>query len=290
MYSESRQPVFKNVTPREADEFLALNDFPGQRKYNPLKGKMYADNMAAGTHRRIEIAVARIRETGRDILMNGQHNCNAIIISGKPHPACISYYSCDTMEDAWRLFATFDIHASRTERQFMSARRGLFSNSELHDLPLRVLQSCGSALFSLRNGVEPNFNELVLHSKTAKADLVERYSDEVLFVARYSGESNAPMLVIPVVTAIVATRRTNQDGATIFWDAVATGEMLKKTDPRFRLHEFIFGKNSYSGLRGRDRNSKIYSTCICWWNSWRTGIMRHKVQVGAMNSVPKIAS
>lgn len=286
MYAESRQPVFKIVTPKDAEAFLAINNFPGQRAYKPLKGKQIADNMDAGTHRRVEIAVAKVRESGVEYLMNGQHTSNAILIYGKPYPGVVSYYSCDTMEDAWRLFATFDVHASRTEQQFMKARRGIFSDERLHAVSLRVLQCCGSALYALGAGTDPDFGNGTAKSKTEKADLVERHAEDVVFVASF--DKHDGLIAVPIVTAIIATARKNKERASEFWNSVATGEMLKASDPRMRLHDAISG-TGFNAFRGRDRNKALYSICVSFWNSWRSGETRKCVKLQAMKSLPKVS-
>lgn len=289
MFTESRQPAFKLVTPKEAEQFIAINNFPGQRRYDPLRGRGYADNMESGNHRRIEIAVAKVKETGIDYLMNGQHNCHAVVIHGKPHPAVISYFTCDTMEDAWRLFATFDVHAGRTEQQFMLSRRGMFSDERLHALPMRLLTACGSALYSLGAGTDPQFSAPKSRAKTAKADQVEQFAEDVLFVAPYSEQRH--MMAVGAVTAIIATRRKNEKAAREFWDKVATGEMLSLSDPRRKLRDALLESrflNEVSGGSGRQR--AVYCGCIAWWNSWRGGDVRRIVKVNAMLTIPKVAA
>jgi hypothetical protein len=287
MYAESRPPIEAQITPRDAEMLLAANNFPGQRKYHPPKGKLYADNMEAGTHRRIEISLAKVRETGVEYLMNGQHNCNAILIRGKPYRATISHYICDTMEDAWRLFATFDVHASRTEQQFMQSRRGMFGDDRLHEVPLRVLQCCGTALYALKGGTEPKFNITAMHAKTDKADLVEANADDVIFVSRYKDHRH--LILVGCVAAIIATARRNPEAAAEFWDKVATGEMLSLADPRRKLRDALLDMRFFGEIRGGEQRQRaIFSTCIGWWNSWRTGQPRSFVRVGATYSVPKV--
>lgn len=288
MYVESRQPVFKDITPKDAEAFLAINNFPGQRVYNAIKGRSYADKMASGEQRRIEIAVAKVKENGRDYLMNGQHNCNAILIRGKPYPGVVSYYMCDTMEDAWRLFATFDVHATRTESQFMASRRGLFTDERLRNVQLRTLQCCGTALYSLGSGTEPTFNLQACQRKTDKPDAVAKFAEDVLFVSKFS-EYRDMLIVVPVVTAMIATYRKNPAAANDFWSFVASGEMLASQDPRKKLREILLRPGRISSLRGRDRNKALYSLCVSWWNAWRDGKMRKTVKLAAMTSVPKVS-
>jgi hypothetical protein len=287
MYAESRQPVFKDVGPKEAEAFLALNNFPGQRKFNPSKGKNYADNMADGRHRRVEIAIAKVRSTKTDYLMNGQHNCRGIMLYGKHYPAVVSYYSCDSMEDAWRLFATFDVHASRTEQQFMHARRGLFKDERLHDIPLRVLQSCGTALYALGNGTDPLFG-MKSNAKTEKADLVERNPGEVLFVSQYTEFPH--VMLTPAVTAVIATYRKNAKAAQEFWDKVGTGEMLSLADPRRRLRDALMSGSHLTNTKGGGSSMRAsYIACILWWNSWRNGGNRKIIKVSTLKEIPKVS-
>lgn len=290
MYIESRQPIFRSISPKEAEAFLAINTFPGQRGYRPLKGKLYAENMDTGTHRRVEIAVVRVKETNSDYLMNGQHNCHAIIMHGKPYPAVISYYACEAMEDAWRLFTTFDVHATRTERQFMHSRRGLFTDERLHTVPLHVLQSCGTALFAITSSdpksTGPQFQNNA-GTKTIKADLVERFSDDVLFVNQFSECDH--LMRIGAVAAIIATLRKNKIAALEFWTRVESGEMLTIGDHRRKLRDALISKKYLKHTRGGCQGQvATYTTCIVWWNAWRRGESRHAVKLNSMGRIPKV--
>ena len=287
MYTESRQAVQKHLTPKDAEELLALNNFPHQRPYKPIVGRKYADNMKDGAQRRIEVAVAKVKENGTSYLVNGQHCCNAVMIYGKPYPATVSYYSCDTMEDAWRLFASFDVHLSRTERLFMGARREMFEDERLRNTPLRVLECCGTALYALGSGSDPRFG-VCAKVKTDKADAVALYSDEVNFVAKFN--SYDALILVPVVTAMIATWRKNPAAAGEFWGKVATGEMLTPSDQRMKLRDVLSKRSAFSSMRGRDRNAAIYATCVSWWNSWRTGEQRRSVKLNAMNAMPKVSA
>lgn len=288
MYAESRQPVFKAITPKEAETFLSLNNFFGQRQYKPTKGRAYADNMDAGRQRRVEIAVVKVKETGVEYLMNGQHNLNAILLHRKPYQAVISYFTCETVEDAWRLFATFDVHASRSEQQFMLGRRGLFADERLHSVPMRVLQSCGSALYAIGNGTEPQFRTPASHSKTEKADLVDKYSDDVIFVNRYKEHSH--LLYIGCVAAIISTYRVNPQKSVEFWDRVGDGAMMATTDHRRKLRDSLLRPNFLGDIRsGQKLQKAMFILCIAWWNSWRSGATRNAVKIKSMNDIPKVA-
>src|SRR5690349_8632973 len=110
MYKLTNPPSVRKVTPKEVDEdFLPYNTFPGQRDLSGLKVRRYADGMEEGSMRPVDIAIAT-GPNGAKFLMNGQHVCHGIKIFGKPYNAIVSYYKCETEEDLWKLFATFDVH------------------------------------------------------------------------------------------------------------------------------------------------------------------------------------
>jgi hypothetical protein len=289
MYTESKKPVDKLITPREATTFLELNNFPGQKRYNQLKGKYYSENMANGSQRRIEISIARLMDSGDEFLMNGQHNLQAVIIYGKPYPASIAYFDCDNIEDAWRLFATFDVHSTRTERQFMWARRGLFTDERLHEVPLRVLQASGSALYYLGDkGTKPNFYIPSVHKKTDKADMVDKCAGEVMFVSQFKEYEH--LMSIGVITAIISTHRVKQKESFDFWYGVGTGAEMKLSDHRRKLRDQLLSQKFLGGTLGGGtrRQRATYQLCATWWNSWRKGDERRSVKINSMNGIPDI--
>lgn len=287
MFKESRGPVQKNLTPKEAEVFLAINNFPGQRQYDPVFGQYHADNMRSGTERRIEIAIAYVKETDVEFLVNGQHACRAVILYGKEYKATITYYVCDTMEDAWRLFATFDVHRARTAAQFIKSRRGLFLDKRLHEIALRPMTVAGSALLSIGGGINPTFvtGNAKSKAKTEKADLIEKYSGCVLFVSKFSEYDH--LMRVGVATAMIASYRVSPSHAFDFWTSVGNGEMLKRGDPRYKLREALLNDAPLAG-NGRKQQEFQYAVCASWWNSWALNQPRTSVKFAAMKDLPII--
>lgn len=292
MFKRTQQTNCKDVTPKEAEAFLALNNFPGQRNLNQLKAKQYADMMENGTMRPVDIAVLTM-PSGIKYLANGQHVNTAIIIHGKPFPARIDYYKCDTDRDAWLLFGSFDVHASRTEQNIIRAARGLFKNENLHSVPLRTLQSLGAALFYIESGdgKRPNFRVKV-PMKTCKADAIERNSEEILRAAFVVGceHKNSPLTRVGVATAIVATCRKNEKKAFAFWNQVRTGENLTRNDPAYKLREWLrepsITKTKNSG--GTGGHVAQYAASIAYWNSYIAGEKRSFVRTSSLKELPEV--
>lgn len=293
MFKRTQQTICKDITPKEAEAFLALNNFPGQRPLNQLKARQYADFMEQGTMRPIDIAVMTM-PSGINYLANGQHVCTGEIIYGKPFPARIDYYKCETDRDAWLLFGTFDVQGPRTEGHIVKAARGLFENQNLHTIPLRTLQSLGAALFFIEagDGKRPDFRAKV-PARSCKADAIDRNAEEVLraaFVIR-SENKGSPMSRVGVATAIVMTNRAAEGKSLLFWDQVRTGENLKRSDPAYKLREWLRNpteRNHTAGGGGLAGHYAQYAMCITWWNAFITGDDRKIVKLAAMKTLPEV--
>lgn len=296
MFQRIGKTQIRDVTTKEAEAFLKLNTFQGQRPLNQLKARQYADLMEKRLMRPVDIAVMTM-PNGIKHLANGQHVCTAIVLYGKPFPARIDYYRAETEHDAWMLFGTFDVHASRTEQHILKAAQGLFSNNKLRDVPLRVLQSCGSALFYLEaGGGKPLFSGRP-PTRTTKAELVERNAEEVLWAsfmigASHTNGTSTPLTRVGVITAMMATARANTKQAQVFWEKVKTGELLTQNEPAYKLRQLLT-RPSYSlgGVRGGNTmNMMQYVACISWWNSFRTGEPRSSVKLAAIKELPEVAA
>lgn len=292
MFKRTCNTIVKEVTPKEAEAFLAMNNFPGQRDLNQIKARQYADMMENGTMRPVDIAVLTM-PSGVKYLANGQHVCTAIILYGKQFPARIDFYKCDTDRDAWILFGSFDVHASRTEKHIIKAARGLFTNDKLHTIPLRTLSSLGAAMFYIEagDGSRPDFRAKV-PAKTCKADAIDRNSKELLEASFVIGPetSGSPLTRVGVATAIVMTNRANFSKSQVFWEQVRTGESLKRNDPAYKLREWLrtpsISATKNSG--GTGGHVSQYAASVAFWNSFITGEHRTCVKVRAMKDLPEV--
>jgi hypothetical protein len=284
MYRLTQQPSARKVTPRECEEFLAINNFPGQRQINPVKARRYGELLMAGRLRPVDIAIATLPD-GTKVLVNGQHVCTGCVQTGLPMNAVLSYYKCEELRDAWELFASFDVHASRTQSQIFKAARGLFSNEELREVPLRVLQTAGSALAALLTPV-PNFLPSV--EKSAKVALTEDHADEVLWLASFDTEADH-MIRVGCYAAMVATRRRDAADAEKFWRKVQSGVGFKSlTDPERKVNHFLQKNSKWTAPNSRTMHFAVYVTCIAWWNTWRRGESRTSVKIKSMKVMPEI--
>jgi len=281
MFKLTNQIQVRNVTPEEARELLAINNFPGQRRLHPLKARHYADLMHSRRMRPVEFSIMTL-PCGSKYLANGQHCAQAIILHGKPFPATVSHWKCETNEDAWHLFASFDVHGTRTEQHIMCAARGFF-NEGLQEMPLRTLQCCGSALHILGDGDSPRFSGQPTH-KERKPELVIENEDAVIWVHQFSDERH--LMKVPVVAAMIATWRANAEEAQSFWWALKTGDNIRGSTRTLRdqLLKNEVGGSATGG--GPDRAKAIYSVCVAFWNTFMRGEERRSVKLATMKEVP----
>lgn len=285
MYKLTQQTQNRRITPKEAETFLALNTFPGQRAYRPLKARHYADLLLLGALRPVNISFAS-GPSGVKHLMNGQHVCNACIMANREMSANIDYYRCDTDEDMWHLYASFDVHATRTQSDVFKGARAMLQDSRLHDLPLRHLSVCGSALlFASRDVVSFLIRDI---GKTKKVDLVDKNPEFVLWASKFS--ENPVLSTVGCATAQVVTWRANSEKADEFWGVLDSGlGFTGKTDPRYILREKL-GRGEQKNLKSVSKATAEYLLCVSYWNSWRTGTTRQLVKVASFKEMPKIES
>jgi hypothetical protein len=285
MFKERIQ-IQKAVTPSEAEEFLKIN-FRGQRRYDPRKARQYADEMLAGTWRRFCIDIAELPAPGGSSMVNGQHNCHAVILTGKPQDALISYYPCANDHEVGVLYGSFDTNPGRTIRDVIAGRR-IFFDEKMRELDVKFLGACASALYAMRYFPDPQFRRHAIN-KNLIADVLEQYPEDVLCVQKFY--AHVHLARIGVIAAIIGTMRVNRDAADRFWQKVATGELLETGDPCGRLRDSLVEMHHLkSAMSGKEAQQMTYALCVSWWNTWRTGSKRNGVKLNGMTKLPKILS
>ena len=73
------------ITPKRAEELLRLNTYAGQRNKSPAHIQDLAQKMVDGRFHNGQIAIL---VNGSTFLADGQHQCEAGIVSGTTFPAC----------------------------------------------------------------------------------------------------------------------------------------------------------------------------------------------------------
>ena len=247
----------------------------------------YVKFMEEGTMLDVNVAIM-LMPNGKKYLCNGQKVLTAIVMHGKPHPAQVNYYRCDTEADAWELYGAFDTNDIRTEGHVMKAAKGLFDNKSVRDLPERILRNAGAALFLIRNGAPKMMGWVKPDSKTTKAKMVNGNPRDVLWYSTIAGATikqgrSNPMTRVGVIAAMLMTRRVDEKQATDFWTRVSSGAMLEENDPRFRLSRWL----AVPKKGGPKVQFYDYSSCVLWWNAWRNNEQRKTMNLATLSSWPE---
>lgn len=283
------------LTPKLAADLLLKNVLPGQRPLSDAVVRAYAAKMASGEFVKASIAVGE-NEAGQTMLGNGQHQCHAVIKSGVTVAATIDYYTIETEHDWYHWYGTFDSNRIRSNGQVMRAAREHFDDAVLREIPLRILNVAATALVALGDGRCPSFGQSTLGvGKAVRADIVQKYRDDVLNVAMVIGMMNVlepSNATVGVATTIVATFRANQEKAAEFWQRSIEGVGLEKGEPCWHLHRIFSAGIGHEipKSEGQGRQANEYTLIACWWNSYVNRDGRQLVKLSVYKEPPECLS
>lgn len=288
MYSRESTNTL-DIGPRKAEELLRCNTFDGQRPLNKLWVQYLANEINVGRFVKGHVALAKNCKSDEQMIMNGQHQLHACLLSGKVITVTLDFYRYETNDDLWHLYGSFDVHKGRTERHIIKGGRGLLKSEELHTVPIATLVACGGALVWLGGGTKAAITAKAMN-KCTKMELVEKYAKDVVWIndmCRNHPKGRCPAMAI--VAAMIATHRTNEDKADEFWPRVIGGHDLVRNSPEWRLHGVInAGVSGANVVSGKNKNWRMYALCISWWNSFITEDGRSSVKVESMKSLPEV--
>lgn len=255
-----------NLTPSKAKEFLAINEYKGQRtmrvrQVNHLKSAIEKDVFIDGY-----IVTACLN--GKKFLMNGQHTCRSVMETGKSVQGFLSDWQCDNEEDMVMLYDNIDQgdprglgDCSRTRASYY----GIDWNGRVRSLVV----SCAATLEKKRES-----------SRDERAALMNDYRSEGDFINNMviqSFKMSKHILRQPVVMAMIQTYRSYPEGAYIFWKRVKDGENITKDMPEHQLREFLKAvavpSTILRNVRGKETPTstpmEMYGKCIYAWNCFR---------------------
>lgn len=267
MFQQTKKEL-KDLTPHLAEKLLRLNTFEGQRNIRPKHINYLANTIREGLFLIGEIGIALYQNGGDNVvpyLVNGQHQCEAVITANKTVPIVLTEYDCPTLDDVSLLYRQFDSFGGRTLQDIVKMEMmGLGV-----DWPLRI-----ASLVVTAAAVKEKVTDW---HKTQKISLLRKYIKHGHFLAalldtaalKHMGKS-------PVVCAILITWEKCQRDAETFWTDVRDGVNLTKNSPAYILREFLKDSSLAQG-----RGASVYQKsvtfhemlyrCIVAWNAYRRG-------------------
>jgi len=266
---KSREEII--VGKKEAEEFLKFNTYVAQRPIiqrhlETIKRAFKEDTFRTGS---IGISILKDDKNKKiKILVNGQHQLEAIKDLDAMMIATLEYIECDTWEDVADLYATYD-----------QGGRGLYDlvnpYADAHGItwPSALTKKIlGGGLYKDgRTGWDRQRKAASIHEYLKLGDFV--YS---IFCqnGKIDWKECAHLNRRAVVAAMMVTAEKNKEGGRKFWIDVKDGE-TKKSEPSRTLRDFLIGYSIDHG-RGSQYSKKatereVYRKCLVAWNAFRKG-------------------
>lgn len=262
------------ITPKKADELLRLNTYEGQRNKSQRHIQELAEKMKDG---RFHVGSIALIHNGKVEMADGQHQCEACKLAGVPFTAMQLDYVVeedDTKEDIAEVFAQFNVDRSRSRGDIAwiyGCKIGMA------DWPRKCVTVCNSALGWIAGGCSAGGGVNIPKDENSRLLSSNRELCQFVHDIAFGENASSARHIIrsPVVAAMMQTRRANADAAATFWSAVRDGDMLKKSDPAYKLREFLLRSKVKSSSGSRDTEvvdqRTMYGKCIVAWNAYRTG-------------------
>jgi len=244
--------------------------------------------MKRGLFRHAEIAFARY--DNQDVMINGQHQCHAIIDSGCSVPAIIEHFRLNSQTELSEAFRQYDTHLMRSMRDMVHAEAdslGCPWPSKVSELLVAAIRlECLANPASLTSvGKVGSFGEnrlaAVKLSREAIVDKLSDYQEDGKFIYHIlSGGTNDRVRFAasrhlqraPVIWVMMKSARKSKEDAIVFWSRVRDGEMLSKDDVAYKLREFLCNTSAVSMKRLSYRKANVREfayRCAVAWNAFR---------------------
>lgn len=253
------------ITPGMAKGFQNLDPLEYQRKMQQYHVSNLVRKMEKGLFRIGEIAIAKFN--GRQYLINGQHQIEAVILSGMEIPATQEIYICENEKDLSQLFRQFDVNPMRPFPVIVKA--------EILAMNLGWSTRVGVLLVGAINWMEGRGKHI---SRDEKVEVLRHYTDVGNYLNILIPETSVGKMLrrMPVVAAMMETRKVSNKEPSIahnFWIMVRDGEGLTKDMGAYTLRDYLLNLNMKFGFPIRKPTVKeIISKCIHGWNAHIRGV------------------
>ena len=259
------------VTPELAGKFLDANIYEGQRPLRPQHVEVLKNAIESSVFLTGSIAIAKQRwDGGAAMLANGQHQCEAVIATGKPIVAVVEEYECNTPQDFAILYRQFDNNAARS-----------LSEIALPEARSRNLAWSRRFIGIMLAGISFLEGHSGMH-KNKRVESLKKYIRDGNFIHGIYAPATFPeyrhMGRGPVVAAMIVTFRKDPVVAEDFWEEVRDGDGLRKSSPSFKLRDYLRAASVGVGRGVRSPSfstaasyREMYSKCIVAWNAYRRG-------------------
>jgi hypothetical protein len=253
-----------------AEKYLAMNTLDCQRALRMKHVDMLAECIADKTFLVGDIGFAKLSFNGTaEVMVNGQHQCNAVLQAGQSITATVTHFDCKEPRDLSLLYRQFDNHAARSIGDIARPEAKALKIS----WPRKVIGTVLTAATIIEGKQYAN--------KKEKVDVLQLHMRDGEFVCLiYEGNPAGARHLMrgPVAACMMRTWGKNRADAQQFWEAVRDGENLTTKSPAKRLRDYLMQTATCHGrgaVRQADKSiassHEIHAKCITAWNAYRRG-------------------
>ena len=258
--------------------YLNLKPTEDERKVDDLHVQLLLDQMKMGLFLWDNVIIGTAKLNGVTHKLNGQHTSWAVIFMQDAEPGYSGkvreiQYQVNNQQELIALYRTYD-SALSTRSQAHITTMAVAEIPQLKGIPRGLLNPLTSATMFWRFESK---HERRRHMDVQRREVVEKNIVAVEKMARFFHKisKEAPHLRrSPVMAAMVGSFDKVATKAPEFWQPVADGLGLNKSDPRYRLREYL-QKTVLHASRGSQRDpvdaETMYRVCVNCWNKWRQG-------------------
>lgn len=202
------------------------------------------------------------------LILNGNHTLEAIIASGKTQRLVLIFKKVADVQEAARLYSTFDIHKVRS---WTDALKAIHPEKKI-PLSNAVMPAVGhimqSFTYDSRN-VEAN------NSRGFRFNWMDVYEDAAgSLMAAMTGAPTVNKIAIKrkgITAVALETLRYQPGHAAVFWKDCAHDDGLAKSDPRKVLLRWLLNAKGGAKLTGPKASDALSRAAIGAWNAWYRG-------------------
>jgi hypothetical protein len=263
------------ITPIVAASLLEKNTYVSQRALSKQHVKNLCNAIRKGEFHTGEIVLATAGD-GKEHILNGQHQLNAVVMAGAPINVLMVRAECPTPEDMSNLFSQFDVNKGRSILDIVKSEVNSIDGVCWNHLT-------GSLLAGALAIID---NESKGETRHEKALRIRTFTAEGNFVNQFIGTANKHLNRAQVVACMISTYWKAPTAAYEFWNYVGSGEMLARKDPRMTLRTYLVSL-SIKGNGSIGTRKEIMAKCVIAWNAFRMD-KPTSLKYSADKPVPKV--
>lgn len=250
------------VDPKLARLWLFECYYPGQRRLNEARSRLYSQEMLKGLWRLSELRFVRLPD-GKVWLINGYTRLHALVASGATLPFSVTLVDVTSPSEAASEYATLDAHRVRQTKDLLRGHE----LEETVGFPLgdqeRVARTAGIVASGFQGIAGLRFARTI-HFRLPYLLEWAPYA-RVIFNATHFGHRLDPaglrIYNAPIFSVALVTARFQPQKALNFWNAVAANDGLRRGQPDWILRDFLARMSTQTV---RDYPAMERKTASCW--------------------------